>query len=341
MKSRKEFKEIYLRAIKPKLVRFERARNKMRRQIFLLAIASFVANIYVVHFVLGITEALFSILPAFLVSVTFGSYKYWAFRREFKNKLIAKVFELAFPDFTYRPNGVDEVGDSGGALEVLKDFTNSKIGNLSQMAEFNRTSLFLSESNTFRYEDEISGKLGKTDVCVSEVFAKRVTGSGKNRRVENIFSGLFFKLDFHKNFSQHTVIRPDFAERFLGGLIGNKLQKMGSSFSNLKLVRMEDPRFEKLFAVYSSDQNEARYLITPKLMEKFVELQKSNKGRVSCAFFEQKFYIAISSRKNRFEPSFFGSVLPFADLKDIYEVLELLQRLVEEFELNTRLWSKE
>ncbi len=56
---------------------------------------------------------------------------------------------------------------------------------------------------------------------------------------------------------------PDFAEKLLGKF-GQKFQK---SFTHGKLVKLENPEFEKEFVVYSSGQQEARYILTPVMME--------------------------------------------------------------------------
>ena len=57
------------------------------------------------------------------------------------------------------------------------------------------------------------------------------------------------------------MVLPDVAERCFGSLIGNFFQKM--NFSDGSLVKLENPDFEKLFSVYSHDQIEARYILTP------------------------------------------------------------------------------
>ena len=67
-------------------------------------------------------------------------------------------------------------------------------------------------------------------------------------------------------------------------------------------VKLEDPCFDKKFNVYSSDQIEARCLITPSFMERFQNLKtafKSNK--IKCSFYDTKMMIAISTKENLFE----------------------------------------
>ena len=64
--------------------------------------------------------------------------------------------------------------------------------------------------------------------------------------------GFFFIADFQKDFQGHTTI------------LRNSLFKLSSSGSRVKL---ENPDFEKTFDVYSTDQIEARYLLSPSRSE--------------------------------------------------------------------------
>lgn len=41
------------------------------------------------------------------------------------------------------------------------------------------------------------------------------------------------------------------------------------------VVRLEDPEFEKIFVVYSSDEVEARYILSTSFMERLVEFRKN------------------------------------------------------------------
>ena len=56
-------------------------------------------------------------------------------------------------------------------------------------------------------------------------------------------------------------------------MIGQKLQSFTTAFSKRQLIKLEDPEFEKLFAVYGDDQIEARYILTPALMQAAWESQ--------------------------------------------------------------------
>ncbi|MEM6796310.1 MAG: DUF3137 domain-containing protein, partial [Acidobacteriota bacterium] len=69
----------------------------------------------------------------------------------------------------------------------------------------------------------------------------------------------------------------------------------------LKRVRLEDARFEKEFEVVSSDQVEARYLLTPALMERLMEAQSvlGPRTRLRAAFHDRHMLLTLDTRKNR------------------------------------------
>ena len=83
--------------------------------------------------------------------------------------------------------------------------------------------------------------------------------------------------------------------------ICKKRNSMSFSLKNDK-IELEDIKFSKRFNVYSKNQVEARYLVTPSFMERFLNLTTAfGTKKAKCAFFEDKIMIAISTTRNLFE----------------------------------------
>ncbi len=183
--------------------------------------------------------------------------------------------------------------------------------------------------------------LGKTAIEFSEVVGKHVTstGTGSNRKEHQsiIFKGIFFVADFNKYFDGHTVVLPDTAEKMLGSL-GQSLQSMSSRG---ELVKLEDPEFEKEFCVYSDDQVEARYILSPSLMKRIVDFKRKWNTKVYLSFRDSKVYIAIKMDKNLFETRLFKSIVDYNFIEQNIRFLTLLTGIVEDLNLNTRIWTKE
>ena len=205
-----------------------------------------------------------------------------------------------------------------------------------------KSEIFPLSCDRFNGEDHFRGKLGKTDIEFSEVVAKHRntsrSGSNKKDNYSIIFRGLFIIADFNKHFRTHTVVLPDTAER-LFGKFGQALQSI--SLNRGELIRLEDPVFEKEFCVYGDDQVEARYILTPSLMERILTFKRKWNTTVYLSFLDSKVYIAIRMFKNLFETRLFKSVVDYSFMEDNLRFLTLLTEIVEDLNLNTRIWTKE
>ena len=209
---------------------------------------------------------------------------------------------------------------------------------------FVRSRMFAQKPDRYKGDDLVGGKVGATEIAFSEVHAEYKTTStdSKGRRHEHwhtIFKGLLFVGDFNKHFHGATVVSPDIAERLLGRF-GQKLQGM-TFFSDLKLVKLEDPEFEKLFVVYSNDQIEARYILSTSLMERIVQFRNKTDKDISMSFVGSKVFVAIPHTKELFEPKVFQTLLDFDMIREYFEDINLAVGIVEDLNLNTRIWSKE
>ena len=68
--------------------------------------------------------------------------------------------------------------------------------------------------------------------------------------------------------------------------IGTKLQKMNKARG--ELVKLENPEFESEFAVYSDDQIESRYILSPSLMERILSFKKQTKKSIQLSFIDSR-----------------------------------------------------
>jgi hypothetical protein len=194
----------------------------------------------------------------------------------------------------------------------------------------------------FSGEDLITGTLGKTRMSFSEVTAQRVrqvqSGKGETREsVSTIFSGVFFCADFNKNFSGATFVLPDRAQKLLGA-VGQLLQSWEKNFG--QIVKLEDPEFEQAFVVYSDSQIEARYILTPALMRRILEFHRRTGRPFRISFAGTRVNVAIDMGRNLFEARLFRTLLEPSLYATFWHDLTLLAGIVEELNLNTRIWTR-
>ncbi len=201
--------------------------------------------------------------------------------------------------------------------------------------------IFKREYDRYNGDDCVQGRIGQTEFLFSELHTEyREVYYEKGRRRERwvtIFRGLFFVADFHKDFQGTTYVLPDVAERFLGGL-GGIFQSNNNSHGNL--IKLEDPEFERLFVVYGSDTIEAHYILSTSLMSRIVAFQQKTGRPLRIAFVNSKMFIAISHDRPLFEPNVFRSLLEIEHVSEYFDDLSLALGIVEDMNLNTRIWTK-
>jgi len=240
------------------------------------------------------------------------------YRKEYKSKIIAKITSFLDEGMVYTPEAMVPV------------------------SEFIKSDIFSLSVDSYTGEDHFRGKIGKTDIEFSEVTAKHLnttqSNQGSKQEYITIFSGVFVIADFNKNFLTQTLVLPDTAEK-LFGKFGQTLQSIGAG--KKKLVRLENPEFEKEFCVYGEDQVEARYIITPSLMERILIYKRKWKSKISLSFVDSKVYLAINMNKNLFETRIFRPVADYSFMEENLRFLILLTEIVEDLNLNTRIWTKE
>ncbi len=168
-----------------------------------------------------------------------------------------------------------------------------------------------------KFEDLLRGQRNDTpfEFFEAHLEEKRTTTDGKGRTRTTwvtVFKGQCLVVKFHKQFQGVTKVYRD-----AGALnFFKKLSQMGKG----QRVKLEDPVFEKAFEVYSTDQIEARYILTPDFMERMLGLERTFKGKqVRCAFAGGQMLLACEG-KDLLEP---GSMRRKMD--DLGRVREILQ----------------
>ncbi|MFD2163158.1 DUF3137 domain-containing protein [Paradesertivirga mongoliensis] len=205
-----------------------------------------------------------------------------------------------------------------------------------------RSGLFSTIPDRVSSEDQITGRLGKTVFCFSEVHAEyKTTTRTKNGTKEtwhDIFRGIVFVADFNKNFEGVTVIRPKDAGAAISAWFAKNVPVLSSS--SHQLVQLENPDFCKEFVTYSSDQVEARYILTPLMMERLCELNSRSEYTIAASFIDHFMFLAFPFDTNYFEPPVFKTLLDPNLLHDDIEVVSFMLSIVETLDLNTRIWGK-
>lgn len=207
-------------------------------------------------------------------------------------------------------------------------------------------SLFNDRIDEISGEDLISGVLGLTDFEFSELKLVRIDKSTNSkghtsRTYVTLFDGVFFVADFHKHFQGITLLKAG-GSHGIGGWFNRMGGRMGNMFRSKPErstpIKLENDAFNRIFFTSTTNETEARYILSPVLMDNILKFREKHPEQVEFAFAGSRLYIAVSSSRNYFEPDM-GR--PVADqIGGIREELVFFFDMIELFDLNTRIWSK-
>lgn len=186
------------------------------------------------------------------------------FKREVEEELFEKIFEF-FGDFNYKNQR-----DEKDAYENYKQFKflHSPGGGLRWVAR-----------------DYILGSYKNKNLSYERLQLSQVLPSGSNRT--RILNGVAIFFETRSSLRNCTIIlKKQFRNWTLADLYRRKIY--------IQKVRFQDQEFNKMFEVYSEDEQEAKNLITPNLIEEFKRLPKNfNSKKVQASFCDKKLLLTL------------------------------------------------
>ena len=284
------------------LVMLELERQKVLRSLFRLKLVCFVLAAGVGWLFYYFSRDAILGAVAFLVCAV-GAYYFFEsiFTDSFTFKFKRKVIRSIIEScgLTYHPGGFVE----NDYLYMIYDFDIDK----------------------YSGNDLIFGQIEGVRVKFSDVEAisiKEDLHGNKTHRV--LFAGLLFVADFPKRLKGVTQIcsgTDDFKD--YGG----------------KRARMDDAEFERYFRVYATDQIEARYALTPSLMESLKLLKMRFHRPINIVLTGDKICMAIRTGRDNFEPDLRRPLVGKGANRFYKDEIGGFLRIVEELRLNRKIWA--
>ncbi|NPD83350.1 DUF3137 domain-containing protein [Lentimicrobium sp. L6] len=314
MSSNQKIETLYNEQLKPKLAKLEKDRHAIQKKLVIatvLAIPFFMIPFFVRNQI-GVWALMVSSFLVIMIILAWALTLYFKYRHQFKEIVVKELVKLINPDFN---------NDPYDHINVL---------------EFNKAKMFAKGERAIG-DDLVKGNIDKTRFEFSEIKVGQGTQNAQQSKQSYFFRGLFFYADFNKKLTGETFVGPDKAEKLFGKM-GQKLQTISSKG---ELIKLENSDFEKMYVVHSSDQTEARYILTPKMMEAMVNIREKHPLDFHFSFVDQRVNCAIKFNKNLFEPVIWGKGLKLSDVEYFYNLLELIQTIITEMNLNLRIWAVE
>ena len=195
--------------------------------------------------------------------------------------------------------------------------------------------LFDSRIDVWKSEDQIAARRNEVSYALHDVHAARKERRGKRTVTITVFRGTIAVLEFNKHFRGHTIVVADKEGQRLGGLLGETEVRRGK-----QIVRMADADFESRYTVYTTDDQQAHYVLTPRMLQLILQARGRLGADLRLAFYENSLVVAIPSDNDRFEVGLNSRVTPYSVIAELLEVVALAERLIETLDLETRIWSR-
>lgn len=137
---------------------------------------------------------------------------------------------------------------------------------------------------------------------------------------------LIVEIDMNKNFKGNTCV-------YEKGLTNIKLKFKKKP--ELKEVNLEDTKFKSLYNVESTNQIEARYLLTTAFIERFLKIKTAFKAEyIRAEFKNNKLYLVLGVSKDLFAMGNISKKTTCKTFVELFEEIYSVLALVDELKLN-------
>lgn len=199
--------------------------------------------------------------------------------------------------------------------------------------EFIKSEQYNDTIDKYYSSDLMEGSIGKTSMKISYVVISQKQKSEKIPIYLPVFAGTFVTFDFNKYFSGKTKI-------YTNDLFA-KLENTFDFFNNqYEKITLENQDFNDAFIVYTTDVQQAFYILSPELIENIIKLKSfdNNPRDINISFIDNKMYIVFEKEK-------FLDMDKTENCKQqiemFYNEIKYMINIVEILELNNRIWTKQ
>lgn len=253
--------------MKEKLAELESQRLDVRKKanIFFITGALLALGGFALFFVIVYIAMIFVVIG--IILIINGSMVIGKFSKQYKENIVTVLVKEEFgEDAIYQPKGTISQAD------VLYPE-------------------FLQKPDVFSGEDYVKAVYKNVifEMCDLHLQEEVMTTDARGNvsvSYQTYFRGSFFIFDFNRDLDKTLYIMPGRGKPKRKSLIAFETESM---------------MFNKKFNTYASKTEDGFYLLTPKMIEKIMELKEMFKGRQFYAFLDGKLYIAIDNHRDTLE----------------------------------------
>ena len=180
-------------------------------------------------------------------------------------------------------------------------------------------------------EDGFGGTYRDMPFAVQEISLSQVRHDPRHRgrrREMAVFTGLLIRLTLPRRLEAHTVVIPQNVMRAY----------FADRFSDFQRVRLVSPKFEKQFDALGTDQVEARVILNPAFMERFVEAGEILGAKwMDVSFCGNEILFVVRRGRPLFESGPLWQAVTAENLGKCIAELESVFRLIDVLKLNRQM----
>lgn len=253
------------------------------------------------------------------------------YRKHFKQKIVINMIKLLIEN--YKLHGPGELKWDYRQQGRINDFLISE------------SRLFAVKKGDYvAGEDLISGQIGLTTFNLSEIVFFRIqTGphrNSKRKKRKKLYNGVLYQTHFQDKLKGYTILRNKntISYHHLNRTIRHYFYRLVNGGKKTKSIKLDSHEFNRHFSVRTTNELEARTILTPDFMRSLVDLKRRNRYPLDISFHRKLISIFIYNKKNYFEPSLFRSLKGNQCLR-VYDDLIFFFQIVEQLNLNRSITS--
>ncbi|MEM8527005.1 MAG: DUF3137 domain-containing protein [Bacteroidota bacterium] len=311
-----EFRIYYNHTVHPELVRMELKRKKLLR---LLLLSTFLLSVFIgVELYIGVLlVALIGAIPIFFY-ISWLIYQVQKFRRTFKPNVVKLLLDF-----------LDDRLNYGEFRYDAKKYVSKN--------DFMASQIFTTSANIYQGEDYITGSIGNLEFELCEIRVQDTSPVDSSLR--DVFKGIFLRSSFDVPVQGKLLVIPrkqkQFLERSVKKLIASGGRKMERT--------LWDSVFEEMFVAYTQDGGTrswisdsgtilAKDILSTEMQKSIADYCKTYRKQIYFSVIDQEIYLFLTEPKDFLEPYFFRSNVSFELVKEFFEDVELVIKIIEEFD---------
>lgn len=229
------------------------------------------------------------------------------FRNVYKKYIVLETFRDFFTDINYN-------FDIGLSKDIIEETGMMNTG------------------DRYYSNDYFTAKYKNINFLSSDIEIKKECSSKNGKSYVTIFKGQWLIFDFNKKFKTNIQVREKFFR-------GSKLCGLFSDRTYHK-VSLEDIEFNKIFDVYSKDDYDTFYILTPNTMEKIKDLNKKLIGNLLFCFINNKMHVGIHNNSDLFEPNIYKKINLQKEKEKIYNEIKIITEFIDTLDLDNNLFKR-